>query len=103
MCCSYNIPHTPDKGVYKSENFGQFLPKVYPLTPVIIFVKWVSKNGSINEYMNEFVVILKWINFKNGKLIKGNFEKFQNSMVIKIFSLSKQSLFSNTPMKNQKE
>ena len=37
-CCSYNIPHTPDKGVYKSENFGIFFsPKVNPLIPVIIF------------------------------------------------------------------
>ena len=38
--------------------------------------------------MNEFVVILKWINFKNGKLKNENFENFQNLMVIKKFSLS---------------
>ena len=36
--------------------------------------------------MNEFVVILKLINFKSGKLKNGNFEKFQNSIVIKKFS-----------------
>ena len=38
--------------------------------------KWVSKNCSTNEYMNEFVVILKLINFKNGKLKNWNFEIF---------------------------
>ena len=38
-CCSYSIPPTPGKGVYKPENFVKFFPKVYPLTPVIIFVK----------------------------------------------------------------
>ena len=32
--------------------------------------------------MNEFVVSLKRINFKNGKLKNLNFEKFKNSMVI---------------------
>ena len=51
--------------------------------------------------MNEFVVILKLINFKNGKQKKENFEKFQNSMVIKI-SHSRSNLFSNTPKKQSK-
>ena len=36
------------------------------------------KNCSTNEYMNEFIVTLKLISFKNG-----NFENFSNSMVIK--------------------
>ena len=39
VCCSYNIPHTPGKGVYKPENFVKFFPKAYVLPPVIIFVK----------------------------------------------------------------
>ena len=54
--------------------------------------------------MNEFVVILKLINFKNGKLKKNwNFEKFQNSMVIKKFSHSQNNLFIlNTPKKQSK-
>ena len=38
ICCSYNIPLL-GWGVYKSEKIGKFFPKVYPLTPVIIFVK----------------------------------------------------------------
>ena len=62
-------PH-PGKGVYKPENFVKFFPKVYPLTPCNYF----CENGFLkivqlmNEYMNEFVVILKSINFKNGKM-----------------------------------
>ena len=40
VCCSYNIPPTfQATGVYKPENFVKFFPKIYPLTPVIIFVK----------------------------------------------------------------
>ena len=35
--------------------------------------------------MNEFVVILKSINFKNGKLKNLNFQNFQNQMVINKF------------------
>ena len=35
--------------------------------------------------MNEFVVILKRINLKNGKLKNWKFENFQNQMVIKKF------------------
>ena len=56
-------PHTPGKGVYKPENFVKLFPKVYPL-PVITFEKMGFKNFSTNEYLNEFVVILKSINFK---------------------------------------
>ena len=68
MCVARIIyPHTADKGYINPKILVSFYQKVYPLPPVIIFVKWVSKNCSINEYMNEFVAILKWINFKNGK------------------------------------
>ena len=59
------------------------------------------KNYSTNKYMNEFVVILKSINFKNGKQNNLNFEKFQNSMVRKI-SHSRINLFSSTPKKQSK-
>ena len=45
--------------------------------------KLVSKNCSTNEYINEFVVILKLINFKKWETEIRNFEKFQNPMVIK--------------------
>ena len=51
--------------------------------------------------MNEFVVILKLINFKNGKLKNWNFENFQNQMVIKN-SHSRSNLFSNPPKKQSK-
>ena len=33
----YSTPQA--RGVYIPENFAKFFPKVYPLTPVIIFVK----------------------------------------------------------------
>ena len=49
--------------------------------------------------MNEFVVILKLIHFKNGKLKNGNFEKFSNPMVIKKISHSHSNLFSSRPKK----
>ena len=52
--------------------------------------------------MNEFVVILKSINFKNGKLKIWNFEKFSNSMVKKIITLVV-IFFTNTPKKQSKE
>ena len=53
-------PHTPGKGVYKPENFVKFFTKIYPLTPCNYFCEnGILKNCSTNEYMNEFVVILK--------------------------------------------
>ena len=54
--------------------------------------------------MNEFVVILKSINFKNGKTEKLKFWKFSNSMDIKkIFSHSHSNLFSSTSKKQSKK
>ena len=54
------FPHTPGKGVYKPENFVKFFTKIYPLTPCNYFCEnGILKNCSTNEYMNEFVVILK--------------------------------------------
>ena len=49
--------------------------------------------------MNEFVVILKSINFKSGKLKNWNFE---NSMVIKKILTLVVIFFSNTPKKQSK-
>ena len=89
VCCSYNIPPTPQVGVYIPENFVKFLPKYTPYH-VIIFVKMSFKNCSTNEYMNEFVVILKLINLinlKNGKIKNLNFANFQ-IQYYKNFSLS---------------
>ena len=97
VCYSYNTP-SQEVGEYKPENFGKFLPKVFPLTPVIIFEKVGFKNSSNNEYINEFVVILKLINFKNRKLKN---ENFKNSMVIKN-SHSRINLFTNTPKKHSR-
>ena len=63
-CCSYSIPpHTPGKGVYKPEKIDKIFKKIYP--PVTTFEKIGFKKCSTNEYLNEFVVILKLIYFKN--------------------------------------
>ena len=48
--------------------------------------------------MNDFVVILKSINFKNGKI---KIYKFTNPMV-KTISHSRSNLFSSTPKKQSK-
>ena len=47
-----------------------------------------EKKCSTNEYMNEFVVILKLINIKNGKLKKEILKNFKTQWLYKIFSLS---------------
>ena len=52
--------------------------------------------------MNEFVVILKLINFKYRKLKNWNFQHFQNQMVIIKKFHSRSNLFSNTPKKQSK-
>ena len=53
--------------------------------------------------MNEFVVILKLIKFKNGKLKKLKFWKFSNPMVIKKISHSRNNLFQMHLWNSQKE
>ena len=62
--------------------------------------KWVSKDCSTNEYINEFVVILKSISFKMGnwKLKFWEISKFNGYK--KKLSHSRNNLFiSNTPKK----
>ena len=45
--------------------------------PVTTFEKIGLKKCTTNEYLNEFVVILKLIYFKNGKLKIWNIANFQ--------------------------
>ena len=77
---------TPQEGVYKPENFVKFSQKYTPYPR-----NYFCENGfpKIVQLMNinEFVVILKSINFKNGKLKNINFENFQIQW-LKNFSLS---------------
>ena len=68
QCCMYNIPPPQVRGYINLKILASFSQKYTPLPHVIIFVKMGFLNCSTNEYMNELVVILKWINFKNGKL-----------------------------------
>ena len=51
--------------------------------------------------MNEFVVILKWINLKNGKLKNENLKIFKFNSHKKNYH-SRSNLFSNTPKKQSK-
>ena len=51
--------------------------------------------------MNEFIVILKWINFKNGKLKNGIFRNLKIQWLSKI-SHSRSNLFSSSHKKQSK-
>ena len=56
-CCSYNIPHTPGKGVYKPENFVKFFLQKYTPNPCNYF----CENGflKIVQLMNIWMSLFK--------------------------------------------
>ena len=56
-------PYYPGKGYINPKILLKYSKNIL-LTPVIIFVKWVSKNCSTNEYMNKFVQHSKRLNIK---------------------------------------
>ena len=102
-CCSYIIPHTPGKGYINPNILVSFYQK-YILYPMKLFLwKVVSKDCSTNEYMNEFAVILKSINFKNGKLKKEILRNFKTQWLLKISHSRSNLFFQVHPRNSQKK